>query len=180
MANRKSVDVDGCVLEASLGNLARAAHRAFVKELERHTLPYAISAAQWPLLRALWHEEGLTQRELSRRVAVREPTMTNALSKMEKAGFIRRLAPRDDHRSRRVFLSVKGKRLRKTLMPCVESINEIAIADIGPDDVATARYVLIAMNRNLAEASNAGTKLSDHATHHAAGDFRNGPERMLR
>lgn len=165
MASPKSVDADGYVLEASVGNLARAAYRAFATGLERLTLPHGISSAQWPLLRALWDEEGLTQRELSRRVGVREPTMTIALSKLEKAGFIRRLARKGDRRARRVFLSARGQRFKETLMPCVEAVNGIALADIAPDDIATARHVLVAMNRNLAETPIVGARVSGRATH---------------
>lgn len=165
MANSKSVDVSGCVLEASVGNLARAAYRAFATGLERLTLPHGISSAQWPLLRALWDEEGLTQRELSRRVGIREPTMASALSKLEKVGFIRRSTRKEHRRSKRVFLSTKGQRLKERLMPCVEVVNGIALVDIDPDDIATAWRVLTAMNRNLAEASVVGTRLSGRATH---------------
>ena len=58
----------------SIGYLARLAFRSFSRALEKRTLPHGVTAAQWRFLRVLWLEEGITQRELSRRVGLREPT----------------------------------------------------------------------------------------------------------
>ena len=56
----------------SVGYLTRITFRSFSRTLERMTLPHGVSAGQWRFLRVLWNEEGLTQRELSRRVGMRE------------------------------------------------------------------------------------------------------------
>jgi len=37
----------------SIGYLSRITFRAFSRHLERRTLPYGVSAGQWPFLRAL-------------------------------------------------------------------------------------------------------------------------------
>jgi hypothetical protein len=44
---------------------------------------HILTPAQWYLLRVLWEEEGLSQRELSERVCTTEPTTQSALSRME-------------------------------------------------------------------------------------------------
>jgi MarR family transcriptional regulator for hemolysin len=53
----------------SIGYLTRIAFRAFSRALETRTAPYGVSSGQWRFLRVLWREDGLTQRELSRREA---------------------------------------------------------------------------------------------------------------
>ena len=58
----------------SIGYLTRIAFRAFSRALEVRTAPHGVSSGQWRFLRVLWREDGLTQRELSRRVGMREPT----------------------------------------------------------------------------------------------------------
>lgn len=161
MPRAKSTELktDGSALEASIGYQARLTHRALARELERLTLPHGISSSQWPLMRVLWNEEGLTQRELSRRVAVREPTIASALHKMEKNGLIRRLTREDDRRNRRVFLAAKGRRLKETLWPCVAIINAIALAGLSADEITAARRILLVMNKSLAEEEAASERL---------------------
>ena len=60
--------------ENSIGYLARVVFRSFSRLLERRTLTHDVSAGQWRFLRQLWREDGITQRELSERVGMREPT----------------------------------------------------------------------------------------------------------
>ena len=134
----------------SIGYLTRITFRSFSRTLERMTLPYGVSAGQWRFLRVLWKEEGLTQRELSRRVGMREPTTVTALNGMEKAGLVRRKPSKEDRRKVHVFLTPRARRLQETLLPCVAEVNAIAAAGISVDDIAVLRRVLARMSENLA------------------------------
>lgn len=145
----------------SIGYLTRITFRSFSRNLERLTLEYGVSAGQWPFLRALWNEEGMTQRELSRRVAMREPTTVTALNGMERAGFIKRVPSKEDRRKVHIFLTAKGRRLRDKLIPCVSDVNAIAARDLDPADIATLRRVLLKMSDNLAREEAA--YLKNHA-----------------
>jgi DNA-binding MarR family transcriptional regulator len=62
------------------------------------------------LLSALWGEDGITQAELVARLGIRSPTVSKALSRLERAGYVRREI--DEKRSRRVFLTRAGRALR--------------------------------------------------------------------
>ena len=68
---RHSIDFS---LGGSLGYLVRDANRAFQRLLERRITPHGVSRGQWYFLRVLWEEDGLSQRELSARVGMMEPT----------------------------------------------------------------------------------------------------------
>ena len=59
--------------------------------LEKRIAAHGITRGQWYFLRVLWIEDGLSQRELSARVGMMEPTTVIALRSMEKAGLIRRV-----------------------------------------------------------------------------------------
>ena len=84
--------------ENSIGYLARVVFRSFSRLLERRTLTHDVSAGQWRFLRQLWREDGITQRELSERVGMREPTTVVALKGLEKAGFITRTKTAEERR----------------------------------------------------------------------------------
>ena len=133
----------------SSGYLVRDAHRAFQRLLERRIAAYGVSRGQWYFLRVLWIADGLSQRELSARVGMMEPTTAIALRSMERAQLIRRLRADDDRRKVRVFLTAKAKRLRNQLVTLARDITVAAQAGIGPRDIDTFRRVITRMTANL-------------------------------
>jgi DNA-binding MarR family transcriptional regulator len=142
----------------SLGYLCRIAFRSFSRALEKRTLPHGVTAGQWRFLRVLWLEDGLTQRELSRRVGMREPTTVTALKSLEASGFVRREQSASDRRKVHVFLTPLAQGLRARLAPCVAEVNEIATEGLSDDEVALLRRLLRHIGRNLApEAEGAAT-----------------------
>ena len=54
----------------SVGYLTRINFCAFSKALENLTEPHGVTAGQWRILRVLWEEDGITQREISNRVGI--------------------------------------------------------------------------------------------------------------
>ncbi len=133
----------------SIGYLSRVAFRRFAKALENRTLPYGVSSGQWRFLRVLWVEDGITQRELSRRVDMREPTTVVALRGLEAKGFVRRVRDKADRRRIRVYLTGKAKKLHDKLIPYVAEVNAIATAGLSTADIEVARRVLGAAAKNL-------------------------------
>lgn len=135
----------------SLGYLSRIAFRSFARALETRTAPHGVTSGQWRFLRVLWIEDGLTQRELSRRVGMREPTTVTALKSLERSGFVRRVPSTEDRRKVHVFLTPLAQSLEETLLPCVQQVNELAIRGMTPDEVLQLRRLLALVGRNLAE-----------------------------
>ncbi|MDB5498698.1 MAG: MarR family transcriptional regulator, partial [Phenylobacterium sp.] len=120
----------------SIGYLTRIAFRAFSRALEVRTAPHGVSSGQWRFLRVLWREDGLTQRELSRRVGMREPTTVIALKSLERSGFVVRRKSVEDRRKAHVFLTPEAKALQPVLLPAVAEVNAIALAGLSPSEIA--------------------------------------------
>jgi MarR family transcriptional regulator, organic hydroperoxide resistance regulator len=133
----------------SSGYLVRDAHRAFQRLLERRIAAYGVTRGQWYFLRVLWTADGLSQRELSARVGMMEPTTVIALRGMEGSGLIRRIRGDDDRRKVRVFLTAKAKRLRNELLTVARGITEEAEQGVGLRELATFRRVITRMTANL-------------------------------
>ena len=142
----------------SLGYLTRIVSRSFSRALERRTLPHGVTSGQWRFLRALWLEEGLSQRELSRRVGTQEPTTVTALRGLERCGLIRRVPSADDRRRVDVYLTPAAKKLRRKLAPYVVEVNALATRDLTPKQVQLLRQLLIQVGRNLAD-EDAGSSI---------------------
>src|SRR5262245_52747739 len=133
----------------SSGFLVRDAHRALQWLLGKRIADYGITRGQWYFLRALWSEDGLSQRELSARVGMMEPTTVIALRSMEKAGLIRRVRSADDKRKAEVWLTPKAKRMRGELLKVARSVTVEAEQGIALDDIRVAQRVLAQMAANL-------------------------------
>jgi DNA-binding MarR family transcriptional regulator len=142
----RSVDFS---LGGSIGYLVRDANRAFQRVLERRIAPHGISRGQWYFLRVLWEEDGLSQRELSARVGMMEPTTVIALRGMEKAGLIHRVRSADDKRVTRVHLTPKARRMRYRLLRVSEGVNEVGAAGIDRGELDRFRQVIARLTANL-------------------------------
>jgi DNA-binding MarR family transcriptional regulator len=133
----------------SSGHLVRDANRAFQRLLEKRLAPYGVTRGQWYFLRVLWNEDGVSQRELSARVGMMEPTTVIALRSMEKAGLIRRVRSADDKRVTRVHLTPKAKRMRSRLLQISQGVNDQGAAGIDPAELDRFRRVIAQLTENL-------------------------------
>jgi len=140
--------------DRSLGFQVRRCHRAFDRVLSGHLAPAGITSGFWYFLRALWQEDGATQKRLAQLNNVTEPTAVAVLAAMERLDLIRRDRNTDDRRKINVRLTVRGQALKGELMPTAHRINEIAGEGISAAELDTCLSVLARMSDNLtAEAA---------------------------
>ena len=104
------------LLNDSPGYQLRQTSRAMHRVLQARLVPHRVNIGMWYFLRVLWNEDGLTQRELSRRIGIREPTTLHTVAVMERNGLVKRVRNATDRRKVNVFLSTKGRRLQQKLM----------------------------------------------------------------
>ena len=104
------------------------------------------------VLRALWDEEGLTQTALAEKLHRAPATITHALQRMERAGFVERRPDPADQRVSRVYLSDAGHAVRDRVQAVWLELEEIALRGLDPHDVATLRRCLDAIRINLRSA----------------------------
>ncbi len=129
-------------LESSIGYAVRMTHRAFVRVLQARIAPHGVTAGMWYFLRVLWIEDGLTQRELSQRIGMMEPTTVTALNNMARHGLIRRRRNPRDKRKINIYLTARGRALRKTLGPLAMEVNAVALQDFSPREIDVLRRLL--------------------------------------
>ena len=143
---RHSIDFS---LGGSIGYLVRDANRAFQRLLERRVSPHGVTRGQWYFLRVLWEQDGLSQRELSARVGMMEPTTVGALRGMEKAGLVRRVRGAEDRRVTRVHLTPKARRMRERLLEISQGVNDQGAEGIDPAELVQFRRAITRMTQNL-------------------------------
>jgi DNA-binding MarR family transcriptional regulator len=139
----------------SVGHQVRWAHRALQRELEERLRPFGISSGMWHFLRALWEEDGLSQRELSERVGTSEPTTVSALHAMEKRGLALRVPNNEDRRKSNIFLTRPAKELRDMLLREVREVNHTATTGITAAEIENLKATLDKIRKNLATSAEA-------------------------
>src|SRR5437763_15867699 len=102
-------------LDHSYGLLiARVAliHRTRVSEyLSQHDL----YVGQEMLLKCLWNQGGLSQKEIADLMGIQAATATRMVIRMERSGFVERRTDPADQRVWRVYLTDLGRRLRSAV-----------------------------------------------------------------
>jgi DNA-binding MarR family transcriptional regulator len=138
----------------SIGFLIRDTMMLLQKELRARLQEHGISTAQWFLLRVLWLEEGLSQRELSDRVNTTEPTTQSALLRMEKQGIVRRRRSTTDRRAYNIYLTPKGRGLEAKLIPYALEVNEIAGRGLKGAEARQFKALINKVRSNLKDSQN--------------------------
>jgi DNA-binding MarR family transcriptional regulator len=141
-------------LEESTGYLLRMTHRSFARAVQQRIAPRGVTIGMWYFLRILWEEDGLTQRELSQRIEMMEPTTATALRNMEERNLVRRVRNASDKRKVNIYLTDAGRALRDVLLPHAKAVNEMALAGVAEADIACFRKVLGQMRANLGPAGD--------------------------
>ena len=127
-------------------------HRMMQRALAAKIGPAGATLGMWYFLRALWTEDGLTQRELSNRTGTMEPTTMAAIQVMEEKGLVTRARNAKDRRKMNVFLTPKGRALEAELLPLAADVVNAATKNYSPREIALLLDLLRGVQNNLAEA----------------------------
>jgi DNA-binding MarR family transcriptional regulator len=120
--------------DESAGYLANHMARLFAIALHDRIRPLGLAPAQFMTLLELWNEDGLTQKDLVRRLDVEQATMANTLKRMERDGLIARQENPDDRRARLIRLTPKAKKLQDDATAAATAVNEKALAGFSAEE----------------------------------------------
>lgn len=154
---------DHFTLAMSIGAHIKRTQRLFSQTLQLYLVPHDIPIGMWYFLRALWDEDGLSQREISRSVGATAATATEQLKNMEQRGFITRRSSRTDRRKVHFHLSDSGWALRDLLIDIPRKVEQIALAGLSPGEIGFFRLALIRIEENLMRHEAAAESASEEA-----------------
>ncbi|MNB97015.1 Transcriptional regulator HosA [compost metagenome] len=138
----------------SVAWLIRSVFRLYTAQLQHLVTREGVTIGHWYYLRVLAEQDGLVQRELSKRVGIAATTAVPALDDMEKHGLVLRQRDPKDRRRICVFLTVKGRRLIDEMLPSVIALLEQSISGVSSKDMKTFFEVLSLITENLKEYSS--------------------------
>jgi MarR family transcriptional regulator, organic hydroperoxide resistance regulator len=135
--------------DESIGYQIRVTHRLLQRFLQFKIEPHGITLGMWYFLRALWHEDGLTQRELSVKVGTMEPTTLSAILIMERKGLVRRVRNKTDRRKWHIHLTPKGRGLKGKLLPLAREVVDTSVQNLSRGEVAQLLKGLAEVQKSL-------------------------------
>lgn len=108
------------------------------------------------VLGLLWEQDGLTQKDIAEALKLRPPTVTMVLRRMEKAGLLRRETDAQDMRVLRVYLTEKGRKLRKDVEEVNKALEEECFSGFTVEEKVLLRRFLIQIRDNLKRVNDEG------------------------
>lgn len=139
-------------LENSIPFLLRRTSRYFRLAIQDQLRRHGLGFSHWFFLRALWLEDGITQRELCKRIESVEPAAVTALSGLERGGYVRRVRDSHNRRQMKIFITPKGRALESELVPFAAKISAMGVEGVPEHELAIVRRVLNQIRGNMAKA----------------------------
>jgi DNA-binding MarR family transcriptional regulator len=119
----------------SLGTIISTMGRMMDRALDAGLKQHGVTFGQWPILLFLWAEEGVSQRELGRLVAIEDATITRTIDRMVRDGLVERRPHPTDRRQHAIYLTPRGAGLRDLLIPIAININTSATRRLTPETI---------------------------------------------
>ncbi len=142
---------DSSQLKDSLGLMIYRTALALKSALQRSFKEkgFEITAEQWAIIRHLWEEEGLSQREIGEKAAKDKPNITRMLDALEKKRLIFRQPDPRDRRKFCVYLTKEGKLLHERVWPLTQALRQQLTRDLDLPEIERVKDTLATINRNI-------------------------------
>jgi DNA-binding MarR family transcriptional regulator len=128
---------------------ALALKSALQRSFRQHGLE--ITAEQWGIIRHLWEEEGLSQREIGEKAAKDKPNITRMLDALEKKRFIIRQPDPRDRRKFCVYLTPEGKQLHQRLFPLVQGLRQRVTHNLSQPEIDSLKVILSKIQQSIGD-----------------------------
>jgi len=136
-------------LDESLGFLIAEAERASKRVLFARITEHGIRRGGWFVLRALWENEGMTQRELAQRLGLMETSVLEMVRAMESDGLVTRTRDTEDKRKVRIHLSAQGRAIEPQLMQVAQTVNDQMVQDLTQAEAVLLKLLLKKVRASL-------------------------------
>ena len=133
----------------SIGYLIRETNRLVLAQLQVLLAPHEVTLGQYFVLRELWQHEGMTQRELSERIAIQEQSTVATIDAMEKRDLVVRVRSTQDRRKIHIHLTERGRGLRAQLLGYAAGVINGATGNFSPAELEGLRSALRKLKTNL-------------------------------
>ena len=119
---------------------------------DKRLQPHNLTSPQAFMLNWLVREDGLTQKELAKRLGVGTVAVSGMVDRLEAAGMVSRAEDPNDRRAKTVWLKASARASMELLSGLAAEINSASFKGMTRDEVRTLLSLMARVSRNLAEA----------------------------
>ncbi len=110
---------------------------------------FEITAEQWTIIRHLWEEDGLSQREIAEKTSKDKPNITRMVDALEHKRLVFRQPDPRDRRKYCIYLTKEGKQLQERLMPLAQDLRQRVIRNLTPAEIDLLKDTLNRIYQNI-------------------------------
>ena len=136
--------------QLALGHLLAQVCRLAAGRVRTHMETIGLHRGQGFVLMHLWHNDGMSQREIACAMQISPATMTNMLQRMEQAGWVVRERTASDQRIVSVRLTDKAKALQAEVKEKFCEIEAEFASIYTEEERATLQRLLVKLHNRFA------------------------------
>jgi DNA-binding MarR family transcriptional regulator len=102
----------------------------------------SITLVQAGILFILQRDDGRTMTELSKILAVKNPTLTRLIDRLEGAAFVTRSTSKKDRRTIRIYITPEGSQECERAKPIIKRVNEEIKSGFSKEEIEVFKRVL--------------------------------------
>lgn len=136
-------------LDESLGFVINRTALVLKKEVEKELRPLGITAVQFAILKRLWEEDGLSQKQIAERTFKNGAEITLLIDKLASKELVLRERDEQDRRAYRIRLTPKGRELEGAAVTAAKRTLKKALTGVATDDAGHVLAVMNSIYRNL-------------------------------
>lgn len=121
-------------------------HKQYVMHLLK---PIGLQLSQAGILVVLKLNGPLSQREIADKIHVTPPSVTVALQKLEKLGYIEKCPDEKDQRIMRILLTESGRELVGQMKGLLDKMEEMLFEGMSAEEKMLLRRLIMQMRNNL-------------------------------
>ena len=131
-----------------LGLMGIVMHRVMKRAKSKYE-EFDLNRSQASILFTLHQRSSMSQKDLAVSLNMTPPSITSAIRKMEKDGYISRKQDESDQRVMRLALTEKGESCIQNVKKVAEEMRELIFRGMSPEEIMLFRRLLIQINDNL-------------------------------
>lgn len=137
------------VYEEALGRIINQTSLVLARNFQKHLEPFDITLEQWGILNTLWSKDGITLKDLSEKVNKDHTNISRIIDKLEKKELLKRSLHPEDRRALLLYVTEKGKRLQREIVPVAERVMKQELQGISVEEQELLRRLLRRMSHNV-------------------------------
>ncbi|MBW3597377.1 MAG: MarR family transcriptional regulator [Planctomycetes bacterium] len=137
--------------EESIGYWLIVGAQAFQRALNEELAPHGVTFRQAQVLGWLALEGELAQNELAAKMMIEPPTLVGILDRMERDGWISRVACPADRRKKRIVVNRAAERVWEKIAACGKRVRSRAVQGLTKEEIETLKRLVRRVEHNLSE-----------------------------